>query len=475
MGILDKDRRDALLTDLYQLTMAGAYFASAMEQRATFELFVRTLPPNRSYLVAAGLEQALEYLENLRFHQDEVEFLRRHPNFKHMSPDFFDYLRSYRFTGEVRAMPEGTVAFAGEPLLWVSAPFIEAQVVETYLLSVLNFQTLIASKASRVVRAARGRAVVDFGTRRAHGPEAGILAARASYIGGCVGTSNVYAGYRLGIPIFGTFAHSWVMAFDDEAESFRRYYEAFPDSTTVLIDTYDTLEGARKVVDLGPGIRGVRLDSGDLLRLSKEVRAILDDAGLQDVKIVASSDLNEYRIDDLLRGGAPIDIFGVGTEMVTSKDAPALGGVYKLVEQEEDGAVRYRAKYSPAKATYPGKKQVFRKIGPSGKFEEDVIARFGERFGAQTEAHFEERTGERPVGQPGERAGEAYKPLLEKVMEGGRRCCEAPTIERTRERALRGVAMLPDGCLDLTGRGDYRVKRSEALEELLKGLEARRE
>ncbi|HLG30239.1 MAG TPA: nicotinate phosphoribosyltransferase, partial [Candidatus Brocadiales bacterium] len=355
-------------TDLYQLTMAAGYFQNNMNHTATFELFVRKLPEHRSYLISAGLEQAVHYFKHLKFSEEIINYLQNHPVFKDVKEEFFEYLRNFKFTGNVYAMPEGTPVFANEPLLRVMAPMIETQLVETYLLSTINFQTLIASKASRVVHSARGKDVIDFGTRRAHGAQAGVLAARACFIGGCAGTSNVLAGYELGIPIVGTMAHSWVMAYDTELESFQKYYSVFPDSTVLLIDTYETLNAANLATMVAKGIKGVRLDSGNLLELSVKARRILDEKGLSHVRILASGDLNEYIIDDLLKKGAPIDSFGVGTEMVTSKDAPALGGIYKLVELLKDGNTIPKMKFSEDKATYPSKKQVYRQSDKDGFF-----------------------------------------------------------------------------------------------------------
>src|SRR5215472_6348271 len=321
----------ALLTDLYELTMAAAYFEHQVPVRATFELFVRQLPPERSYLVAAGLDSALGYLENLQFTEDDAAFLRGLPAFRTVSDKFFDYLRHFRFSGDLHAVPEGTLIFGGEPIVQVTAPIAEAQIVETYLLSVLNFETLIASKAARVVSVAGGRNVWEFGTRRAHGPQAGVRAARAAYVGGCAGTSNVLAGYLYGVPIAGTAAHSFTQAFSTERESFEALLETFPDTAILLIDTYDPLTGAETAAQLAckPSrrLRGVRLDSSDLLEKSRRVREILDRHALQDTKILASGDLNEYKVEELVRQGAAIDIFGVGTELTTSTDVPALGVV----------------------------------------------------------------------------------------------------------------------------------------------------
>ena len=438
--------RSALSTDLYQITMAAAYHRAGLRSRATFELFVRSLPPGRSYLVAAGLDPALEYLEGLLFTPEEIEYLRGHPSFEDTSSEFFEMLGSFQFTGDVDAMPEGTPAFAGEPILRVTAPIVEAQIVETNLLSLINFQTLIASKASRCCRAAGSRAVVEFGTRRAHGPEAGFWAARAATIGGCAGTSNVIAGQRLGIPTYGTAAHSFMMAFDSEEEAFRRYGEAFPTSSILLIDTYDTVEGAKRALRAMPRLKGVRLDSGDLLDLSLKVRRILDEGGRKDAMIFASGDLDEWKIDALLRRGAPIDAFGVGTDLATSRDSPALGGIYKLVEVEEDGKVLYRAKFSEGKATTPGSKQVYRFRDRPSLFQKDVIAL------------------SRETSLPdGER-------LLLPVLRKGERVGAPVPLSESKDRAETQVGALPSGVLRLDDPEEYPVEYSETLQSLLRDL-----
>ncbi|MDN3513605.1 MAG: nicotinate phosphoribosyltransferase [Candidatus Brocadia sp.] len=428
-----------IATDLYQLSMAAGYFEQKMQDIATFELFVRHLPKNRSYLATAGLEQALHYLTHIAFSPETIQFLRQLPIFNNVSQKFFEYLRNFVFSGDVYAMPEGTIAFADEPILRVTAPMIETQVVETYLLSMINFQTSIATKASRVVYAAQGREVIDFGTRRAHGPQAGILAARSCFIGGCKGTSNVFAACKLGIPAVGTVAHSWVMAFEDEQDSFWKFHEIFPDNTTLIIDTYDTLVGARHAATIGKKLKGVRIDSGNLLKLSKEVRRILDTEGLQHVKIVASGNLNEERIDNLLKNGAPIDSFGVGTELVTSKDAPALGGVYKLVEQEHNGKSMPRMKFSEDKLTYPCKKQVYRIIDGADNFVEDVIGLEDEDL-------------------PG-------IPLLIPVIKNGKICYGLPTIHEIQHTTLHNFAHLPETFRHLSNAETYPVTKSKGLEE----------
>lgn len=438
----NRPRQSALLTDLYELTMAAAYFENNIQATASFELFVRSLPPGRGYLLAAGLEQALDYLENLRFSPEEIAFLRRHSVFRHVSDAFFESLQTFRFSGEVWALPEGTPVFAEEPLLRVSAPIGEGQVVETFLLTTLTFQTLIATKAARVVEAAQGRGVVEFGSRRAHGPEAGVLAARAAYIGGCVGTSNVEAGTRFGIPTYGTLAHSFVMAYAEEEESFRQFLRVFPDHAVLLVDTYDTLAAIEKIIQLGLRPRGVRLDSGDLVELSRTVRRRLDAAGLTETKIFASGDLNEYAIREALARGAAVDFFGVGTELATSKDAPALSGVYKLVEMQGEHRPHYRAKFSADKVSYPGCKQVFRFHDPGGLYDHDLIARADEDY-PEAEA------------------------LLDCVMRDGRRTAPSPPLETIQERARERLARLPARYRELENPPAYPVGTSPALQALL--------
>ena len=363
----------ALLTDLYQLTMSAGYWQSGKASEvATFELFVRRLPPHRNFLLAAGLAQAVEYLLNLRFTKEEIAYLRNLPQFRSVDSEFFEMLNGFRFTGDVFAVPEGTPLFAGEPILTVRAPLLEAQIPETYLLAMIGYQSLIATKAARIVEAAAGRAVVEFGTRRAHGPEAGVLAGRAAYVGGCTGTSNTLTGMKYGIPVFGTAAHSWVQSFPTEAEAFARLQNLLGPATTYLIDTYDTLAGARRATEVGKPFWGVRLDSGDLAGLAKAVRGILDEAGCRDAKIMATGDLNEYKITELLAAGAPIDAFGAGTELVTSADAPSHGAVYKLVEIGLGADKRATAKSAAEKSTLPGAKQVFRYM------DHDVLGLAGE-------------------------------------------------------------------------------------------------
>jgi nicotinate phosphoribosyltransferase len=431
----------ALLVDLYELTMAAGYFEHGMDFHATFELFVRSLPPERSFLVAAGVDDALDYLENLRFSDDDIAYLRNLPAFRTVPDDFFDYLKEFRFTGDVAGVPEGAIVFAEEPILQVTAPVAEAQIVETYLLSVINFETLVAAKAARVVRAARGRSVMEFGTRRAQGPEAGLRAARAAYLGGCDATSNTEAGRLYGIPVAGTAAHSWTQAFPTERESFEALLEVFPETGVLLIDTYDDLAGAETAASLGRKFSSVRLDSGDLLQKSREVRSILDERGLTEVKIIASGDLNEYRIEELVEAGAPIDSFGVGTDLATSRDAPALSVVYKLAEIERNGQVEYKAKFSEEKVYCPGSKQVFR-FAQAGKYHHDVIARSHENY---------------PDGEP----------LLQPLMRSGRRVEARRCTSSIRETVMSSLDRLPVAYHALHGAPEYPVKKSDALLQLL--------
>jgi nicotinate phosphoribosyltransferase len=436
-----------LLTDLYELTMAAAYVQNRFDARATFELFVRHLPRHRNYLVAAGLEQALDFLENVRFSSEEVSYLRGLPLFRHVQPGFFDYLSKFRFTGDVWALPEGTIFFPGEPVLRVTAPIAEAQLMETSLLAIVHFQTLIASKAARVTTGAAGRPVIEFGSRRAHGIEASVYAARAAYIGGCDGTSNTYAGHRFGIPAFGTQAHSYIMAHSDEGEAFRDFMDVFPEQSTILVDTYDVRAAIEKVIALGRKPGGIRLDSGDVLGDSLWARERLDRAGWTDVKIFASGDLDENRVDMLLRSGGRVDAFGVGTALSTSADAPSVGVIYKLVEIEMGGHARGTAKFSEDKKTYPNRKQVFRFSGEDRIFSGDIVGLHDETF---------------PGG----------KPLLVPVMRQGARVESAvqnpgAAVRSARQRFLATRKRLP-ARIQALGPADpsFPVSYSMRLEEL---------
>lgn len=416
--------------------MAAGYFeAGKTTERATFELAIRRLPPRRNFLLAAGLPQVVDYLLNLSFSSEEVAYLRGLPQFSNASAAFFDYLCHFRFTGDLFAVAEGTPLFAGEPFLTLRAPIIEAQIPETYLLSAVTFPTLVAGKAARCVAAAGGRPVIEFGTRRAHTAEAGVLAARAAYLGGCAGTSNSLAGFRYGIPVKGTAAHSWVMSFSNETESFRQLQRVLGDNTTQLIDTYDTVEGARRVAQLGRPIQGVRIDSGDSLALSRQVRAVLDAAGLLDTEIMVTGDLDEYRIRDLVAAGAPVDSFGVGTQLATSGDAPYLNATYKMVELNIGGINRFTTKLSEDKISLPGSKQVFRDS------ERDVLARSGE------------------CGR-----GEA---LLRPVLLGGRLIEPLPTLEEARCRAAESLARLPQPLRELEVAEPWPMVQSPELRALI--------
>jgi len=404
-----------LLTDLYQLTMLQGYYEAGMTDTAVFELFVRKLPAGRNFLVAAGLEQAIGFIEALRFAPDELEWIERSGYFH---AGFAARLERFRFSGDVHAMPEGTVFFPNEPILRVTAPLPEAQLLETRVLNILHYETLVASKAARAVLVAAGKRLIDFGLRRAHGAEAGLLAARASYLAGFDGTATTLAGPLFGIPVFGTMAHSFVQAHDDEAAAFETFAAAFPENAVLLIDTYDTVAGAHKVVTLahrlrarGIEVRGVRLDSGDLGVLAREVRAVLDAGGLERAIIFASGNLDEYRVQAL--AGSPIDSFGVGTSLVTSSDAPSLDAVYKLQEY----AGKPRRKRSAGKATWPGRKQVYREVGGDGMIARDVVTL-----------------------ESDERPGEA---LLAPVMRAGARVGAPPGLDAIRAHARRELARLP--------------------------------
>ena len=444
-----------LATDLYQLTMAIGYFERGFrDQVATCEMFVRRLPLARRYLVALGIEETLRYIEELRFGEDDIDFLRSLPSLgPAITPAFADYLRAFRFTGDVWAMEEGTIAFENEPFMRVRTPIIEAQILETYLLSSINHATMIASKGARIVRAAAGRTVVEFGTRRTH-PGAAIDATRAAYAVGFAGTSNVEAARRFGIPVLGTAAHMWTMAHPSEEEAFRGYFSVFPESSILLIDTYDTPRGALTAARVcRDKLRGVRLDSGDIGALAVEVRGILDREGAPGAKIVASGDLNEHSIASLLAAGAPIDTFGVGTELVCSVDAPSLGGVYKLVELFDGKETRPIAKFSQGKGTLPGAHQVLRVTDEAGRYQRDVVALEAE---------------EAPVVEGRTLAPtQTMAPLLSRAFEGGKRVRRAATLDEVRAHVASGLAALPIEHHELSSRTSstpgYSVQPSQRL------------
>jgi nicotinate phosphoribosyltransferase len=439
----------ALLVDLYELTMSASYLARGLTDEAIFELFPRRLPPQRDWLLAAGLGPTLELLRELRYGEREIAYLRSLDMF---DDEFLDYLAGFRFTGDVEAIPEGTATFANEPLLRVTAPLIEAQLVETLLLNQINFQTMIATKAARIVLAAgggepgAGECVVDFSPRRDHGADAAMKVARSAAVAGCGGTSNVAAAMRYGLRPVGTMAHSYILAFDTEAEAFRCFIESFPEGTVMLVDTYDSLQGVRNAIaatqDAGVTLSGIRLDSGDLGALSRDARKLLDEAEMRKARIAVSGDLNEGRIAELVASGAPIDLWGVGTDLGTSRDSPVVNGVYKLVANRRGGEWRGVWKRSAEKATVPGPKQVFRThAGPT--IAGDVIA-----------AADEELDGE---------------PLLRPAMRGGEPT-GSESLDEIRERTAAQLAALPE---ELRVAADqaaapYPVRYSDRLAELIR-------
>ena len=434
---------DSLFTDLYQLTMAQSYYQSGQRGHATFSLFFRNFPPNRAYYVFCGLESAMEYLESLAFRDDDIAALRGLGLF---DSDFLDYLRELRFNGDVRAMREGEIFFENEPVMEVSGEIIECQLVETFLLNRVNLESMLATKAARVVDAAEGESVVDFAARRTHGLDASMKQARSSYIAGFDGTSNVAAAAEFGIPAVGTMSHSFISSFGSELEAFRAYARSFPDTSTLLVDTYDTLGGirnaivvARELESEGHRLRAIRLDSGDLESLARYGRVMLDHSGLDYVQVVASGGLDEYSISNLLWSGAPIDAFGVGTKVGASADAPYTDFVYKLVQY--DG--RPIMKFSEDKVNLPGPKQITRHIGFDGTMRIDMI------HGA--DEYSPSRGGE---------------PLLLPVMEGGSRTRVLPSLDEIRTFHSRRVAMLPSGLLGPEPEGRYRVRVSDGLEKL---------
>ena len=436
----------ALLTDLYELTMAQSYYEHDMFAPATFSLFIRNFSLHRPYMIAAGLEGVLHFLQELHFSQSALDYLASTGIF---SREFLDYLATLRFTGEVWAMPEGHPSFPNEPILEVTSPIIEAQVVETFIINQLNLQSLIATKAARCMTAAQGRGLVDFALRRTQGVDAGLKVARACYMAGFASTSNVLAGKRYGIPIAGTMAHSYVTAFEREIDAFRAFVHTFPERSILLIDTYDTLEGARKAVQVaremetrGQRLQGVRLDSGDLLALSIGVRRILDKAGLQETHIFASGGLDEFEVEELVRVGAPIDAFGVGTKMGVSADAPWTDMAYKLVRYGE----RPKLKLSKGKATLPGQKQVYRFYDNEGLLQRDVIALRDE-------------------------AVAGGEPLLQKVMEGGKLVAPYPSLEQLRSRFQEESSRLPEPYKALRDGPQYPVALSPGLETLHQQLQ----
>ena len=457
-----------LLTDLYELTMLAGYLEEGMADKpAVFDLFFRTNPFEGGCAVFAGLEPALELLEQLRFPPEELEYLRGLGLFK---PRFIEYLREFRFTGRITAPAEGTVVFANEPLLTVEATLAEAQFVETALLTIINFQTLIATKAARVCHAADGAEVIEFGLRRAQGPDGGLSASRAACVGGVQGTSNVLAGMVYGLPVRGTHAHSWVQAFPDELTAFRAYADAFPDSTILLVDTYDTLKSglpnaitvARELRQQGHELCGIRIDSGDLAYLSREARAMLDDAGFPAVRIVASNELDEQVIESVRSGGGRVDVYGVGTKLATAAGpgGGALGGVYKLVEI--GGEPKLKVTSDIAKATLPGRKRLLRALNPTGGFVQDVICleaddiRGGDTVFDPTNPLQHTRLPEHA----------RFTDLRQVVMEGGKRTIDTEPLANMAERCRRELALLPQGCLRFVNPHRYKVSVSDRLNTL---------
>jgi nicotinate phosphoribosyltransferase len=435
----------ALLTDLYELTMAQAYLEQEMDECGVFELFVRKLPPHRNFLIAAGLEQVLEFLSDLRFAPEELAWLDQTGL---LTPSLLRYLETLRFSGDVDAMAEGAIVFPHEPILRIVAPLPLAQLVESRIMNLLHFQTMVASKAARSMLVAEGKPLIDFGLRRAHGAEAGLLAARASYLSGFAGTATVLAGMAYGIPLYGTMAHSFVQAHKDETQAFRHFAQSQPDNVVLLIDTYDTEAAARKVVSLAPAlkakgiaVKGVRLDSGDLADHARKVRSILDQGGLPHAQILASGNLDEYHVHDLIESRAPIDSFAVGTAMTTSSDAPSLDCAYKLQEY----AGRPCRKRSEGKATWPGRKQVYRYYAGDGRFDHDVITTLDDR-------------------QDGE-------PLLHPVMKDGRRLAPSPSLSDLRRHTAAQLARLPESLRTLGAAPIHSVQISSALQTLARTID----
>jgi nicotinate phosphoribosyltransferase len=433
-----------LTTDLYELNMIQAYLDKGEDKEAVFEFFVRRLPPRRGFLLAAGLDDALDYLETLRFSAAEIDWLKSTGRFR---DNLLDYLKNFRFTGDVHAIPEGSVCFPNEPLIRITAPLPQAQLVESRLINILHFQTLIASKAARMVLAAPGKILSDFGLRTAHGAEAGLYSARASYLAGFAGAANVLAGERYGVPIVGTMAHSFVQVHDDEMTAFENFARARPQGVILLIDTYDTEQGARKVVELAPRlaadgitIRGVRIDSGDLTAMARKVRGILDDGGLRDVVILVSGGINEDVLQTMMKEKAPIDGFGIGVNLAASVDVPALDCAYKLQEY----AGKPKRKLSEGKATWPGRKQVWRAYDADGRMRGDILSLENDK-------------------QPGET-------LIVPEMRAGKRIAPVPTLAQIRERAAADLARLPGPLARLEQGFDYPVNVAAALTALAKQI-----
>jgi len=439
------NRAGPLFTDLYELTMAAGYYEHRIASKATFSLFIRGYPPNRKFFVAAGLKDVLHELESFHFSKSDIDYLK---TTKLFSKDFISYLKTLRFSGNIHALPEGTIFFANEPILEVTAPVVEAQILETVILNTIGFSTMIASKAARCVHAAEGRPLIDFSLRRTHEKDAGMKVARSTYIAGFNATSNVLAGKTYGIPISGTMAHSYISAFDSELDAFSAYSDTFPENSIFLIDTYDTIEGAHNAVKVakkmekrGDHLIGVRLDSGDMVMLSKKVRKILDDADLFNVKIFASSGFDEFKIADFISKGAKIDAFGVGTKVGVSADAPFLDIVFKVVRFKD----RDTRKLSPGKITLAGKKQVFRKTDKQGMYLEDILGIRDEKI-------------------------DDMQPLLEKVMEDGKCIATNPSIQEIRNEFENNFSFLDEKYKSLQDTKIYPVNLSRRLLNLQENL-----
>jgi len=437
-----------LLTDLYELNMIQAYLDRGENGEAVFEFFVRRLPARRSFLLAAGLADAIDYLTTLHFSDAEIDWLKSTGRF---NQSLFDYLAGFRFTGDVHAIPEGSVCFPSEPLIRITAPLPQAQLVETRLINILHYQTLVASKAARMVLAAPGKILSDFGLRTAHGAEAGLFSARASYIAGFAGAANVLAGKRYGIPIVGTMAHSYVQVHDDEAQAFENFARARPEGVILLIDTYDTEQGARKVVELAPRlkadgitIRGVRIDSGDLITNAHKVRRILDEGGLREVIILVSGGINEDILQGMMKARTPIDGFGIGVNLAASLDVPALDCAYKL----QSYVGRPKRKLSEGKATWPGAKQVWRTYDADGRMRGDILSLETDR-------------------QPGE-------PLIVPVMRAGKLIASLPALAQIREHAARDLKRLAGPLARLESGFEYTVQVADALRALAEQISAKK-
>jgi len=444
------DQNVILSTDFYELTMGAAYYQYNLENNikdeddiAVFDLFIRKYPNNRNYLIFAGLEQVIHYLQKARFNEKTISFLRKKEVFKKIDSSFFDdYLPNFKYKLDIWAMREGNFFFPNEPIMKIQGPMFHAQLAETYILNVINYQTIVASKASRIKNIAQDKTLLEFGTRRSHSPLAGVYAARASYIAGFHGTSNVIADIELGINSSGTMAHSFIQKFDNEMEGFDVYYNIYGDKSTLLIDTYDTEQAAIKISKFKNSIKAVRIDSGDLVNHSKKVRKILDENGCEKVLIVASSDLNEYKIKEILEKNAPIDAFGVGTELATSRDDPAIAGVYKLIEYNR----KPKIKISEEKLTYPGKKQIYRTFNNQGEFKEDILMLDSEPTPANSEA------------------------LLIPVMKVGILITDLPDLYNIQEFYNENIKKLPNKFKELEENHTFELRISKKLSELTHSL-----